>query len=369
MFRNSGKTHDKPIMWGGPGSAFSAKVRSYLNKKAIDYQEIFSGQPPFKDEIIPLMGHFVVPVTELEDGTLIQDSTDVILYFEDRYPDNPLIPETPVLKALAWVLGYFGSESFLIPGMHYRWNFLEGRREFLEATFGQFISDARVTDDTIPTIEESFEAFLKLLDAHFLQHPYLLGGRPSLADFGFMCMLFAHISRDLHSSEIMKRISPHAFRWTERMNERSIVNGEFPYVAPEYPKDDTPPETLLPILEYLFADCAPETIATINTYNDWVAAHPDLPAGTFIQADPEAPSGAHPHLGPMSFEQRGTTFHRQAFADAPYHFQRVMEVVDGLDGNGRAKFDALIKSVGGEEMMSMKLSRPIKYELYRYLLA
>lgn len=380
-------------MWGAPGSAYSAKTRSYLNKKGIDYQEIFPGQPRFMAEIIPHIGHFVMPIMELEDGTLIQDSTDIIVYFEDRYPQNPLIPETPVLKALAWLLGYFGSESFLLPGMHYRWNYMDGQRPFMEATFGHFLSAARdmdaqrkviapimdffngflpdlgITDETIPAIERSHEEFLTLLNAHFLQHPYLLGGRPSIADFGFMSMLFAHISRDPHSSEMMKRIAPHVFRWTERMNETNIVNGEFPDVPPEYPADDAPPETLLPVLDYLFRDCAPETVATIDGFNAWVAANPDLPAGSAIQADPKAPPGAHPHLGPIEFQLQGITVRRQAFADAPYHFQRVMAVIDGLDSASRAKFDALITHAGGQTLLTTKLARPIRSENYHYLLA
>jgi hypothetical protein len=44
MFKNSGKTHPQPIMWGGPGSAYSGKVRAYLNKRRVEYQEIFPGQ-------------------------------------------------------------------------------------------------------------------------------------------------------------------------------------------------------------------------------------------------------------------------------------------------------------------------------------
>jgi glutathione S-transferase len=62
---------------------------------------------------------------ELEDGTLIQDSTDIIPHYEDAHPDDPLIPQTPVLKALDLLLGYFGSESFFTPAMHYRWNYFD----------------------------------------------------------------------------------------------------------------------------------------------------------------------------------------------------------------------------------------------------
>ncbi len=184
-----------------------------------------------------------------------------------------------------------------------------------------------------------------------------------------MTMLFAHISRDPYSSEIMKRISPHVFRWTERMNNRNIVDAEFPDVAPAYPPDDTPPDTLLPVLAHLFSDCAPETIATIDVFNRWLDAHPDLPPGTQIQADPEALPGAHPRLGEIEFVQRGTSFRRQGFASAVYHFQRLMDVINSLDAGDRTKFDALISSVGGEALLSAHFARRIKFEFYKYLLA
>lgn len=392
MFKNSGKSHLRPLMWGAPGSAFSGKTRSYLIKKGIDYQEIFPSHRRFKEEIMPTIGYFVMPVMELEDGLLIQDSTDIILYFEEKYPERPMIPKTPVLQALAWLVGYFGSESFLIPGMHYRWSFLDEQRSSVEAMFGRifsaernmdkqreeiapvmdffngFLPDLGITKETIPMIEQSHEAFLVLLNDHFLHFPYLLGGRPSLADFGMTSILYAHIAQDPHSSVMMKRIAPHVYRWTERMNEAGIVDGEFPDMAPEYPTNDAPPETLFPVLRYLFSDCAPETVAMVKVYNAWIRANADLPASSHIQSDPAAPSGAHPLLGHFEFELRGVTVRRQVFADAIYHLQRVLDVVSGLDGAGREKFDALIESVGGGSLLATTLERRIKNENYRFVL-
>jgi glutathione S-transferase len=84
MFKNSGKAHDKPILWGAPISFYSGKTRSYLVKKGIDYREIYPSHPRFEAEILPLVGYFVAPVLELTDGTLIQDSTDTIVYFEKK---------------------------------------------------------------------------------------------------------------------------------------------------------------------------------------------------------------------------------------------------------------------------------------------
>ena len=59
MAKTSGKQHDKPILWGAPGSGFSARIRSYLIKKGIPYQEIFPGNRRFHEEIVPLVETFL----------------------------------------------------------------------------------------------------------------------------------------------------------------------------------------------------------------------------------------------------------------------------------------------------------------------
>ena len=390
MYKNSGKTHDKPLLWGAPGSLYTGKARSYLIKKGIDYQEIFSSQPRFKEEIMPFVGYFAIPVTELTDGTLIQDTTDTIVYFEEHYPEPGLIPQTAVQKAVAWLIGFFGSEMFWKPAMHYRWSFPD-QRPFVEALFGRalsshrdmekqreeitpameffsgFLADLGVTGETIPVVEQSHEDFLDVLNVHFLHYPYLLGGRPSLADFGLMAPMFAHLGRDPVPASLMKNRAPHVFRWTERMNEAGFVDGEFPDLAPEYLPHDELPETLQPVLAYLFSDCAPEIMGMISTYNAWIEANPQLATGTAIQGDPDA-AGAHPILGSFRYELKGVQFHRKVFSDALYHFQRVLDVVAGLDGEGRARFDEIVNRAGGGELLAARLARRIKSENYRFVL-
>jgi glutathione S-transferase len=391
MYKNSGKTHERPLLWGAPGSLYTGKTRSYLIKKGIDYQEIFSAQPRFKEEIMPLVGYFAIPVTELTDGTVIQDSTDTIVYFEEKYPEPPLIPKTSLQKATAWLIGFFGSEMFWKPAMHYRWSYLE-QRPFIEALFGRAISTHRemdkqreevaplmeffsgylvnlgVTEETIPVIEQSHKDFLDILNIHFLHYPYLLGGRPSLADFGLIAPMFAHLARDPYPATLMKTRAPHVFRWTERMNTAGFIDGEFPDLAPDYLPNDELPETLEPILAYLFSDCGPEIMGMISTYNAWNEAHPGLRAGTAIQSDPDAAAGAHPILCQFSYELRGVQFHRQVFADALYHFQRVLDVVAELDSDGRARFDENVSRTGGEQLLAAGLVRRIKSENYRFVL-
>lgn len=392
MSVTTGKQHDKPILWGAPGSGFSGRTRSYLIKKGIPYQQIFPGHPRFHQEIVPLIGYFVMPVMELTDGTLIQDSTDTLIHFEARHPENPLTPAAPQQRAIAWLLAFFGSDMVVKIGMHYRWSYLEDDRPFTEATFGHFFSSHRdmdlqrkdiapimsyfdgylkhlgVTKETIPAIEESYLALLDVLNAHFLQWPYLLGGRPSQADFGLIVLMYAHLARDPYSSHIMKRHAPQVFRWTERMNEAGIVDGEFADLPPDYPEGDTLPDTLRPVLRYFFEDNGPEIRGMVTTFNAWCDAQKDLKAGTPLRTDPETLS-AHPMLGEFSYESRGATFHRQTFASALFSFQRALDEINTLDGAGRDRFDETIKETGGTDVVSARLHRRIRFEDNRYAIA
>jgi glutathione S-transferase len=391
MRKNTDKTHAKPILWGAPGSAYSARTRSYLIKKGLPYQEIFPGHRRFYDEIVPLIGYFVMPVTELTDGTLIQDSTDTVVYFEERYPENPLIPTAPRQKAIAWLLGYMGSEMMHKIAMHYRWNYLGVDKPFTEATFGHFFSthrdmelqrkdiapimayfdgfleDLGVTEQTAPAIEAAYLELLAVLNAHFMQSPYLLGGRPSLADFGLIAPMFAHLARDPHSSQLTKLSAPQVFRWTERMNQAGIVDGEFADMPPEYPPDDALPETLLPILQYFFKENGLEILGMIETFNTWCDQHPDPKPGTTLRTAPESVT-AHPMLGTFTYQMRGVSYRRQTFASGLYFFQRVLDVISALDKTGRESFEKTMRDAGGEAVMAAQMRRRIKHEDDQYML-
>jgi hypothetical protein len=275
--------------------------------------------------------------------------------------------------------------------MHYRWSYVDQQRPFLEAAFGRAMSGHRdmekqreavapimdyfsgflpnlgVTPETIPVIEASYGDLLGLLNDHFLQVPYLLGGRPSLADFGLMAPLYAHLARDPYPSTLMKNRAPHVFRWTERMNQAGFTDGEFPELAPDFLSNDELPETLEPILCYFFTDCGPEVMGTVASYNAWIETHPGLPSGTVIQNDPDALT-AHPSLGWFDFELRGVRIHRRDYVDAVYHFQRVLDVVAGLDEEGRQRFEEIVDRAGGRELLSARPARRIKSENYRFVL-
>ncbi len=391
MYRNSGKQHDKIVLWGAPISLWTGRTRAYLIKKGLDYEEIYPSNPRFAEEIAPLVGYFAVPVTELEDGTIIQDGTDTMVHLEQRFPNHSMIPSSPVQRAVAWLIEFFGCDLFFIPAMHYRWNFPE-QQAFLDAEFARGLSPYKdperqqaavapvreffsgfpavmgITEETIPAIEGSHIECLETLNEHFRYHPYVLGGHPSLADFGLIGPLYAHLGRDPVPADLIKKIAPHVYRWTERMFEAGLQDGEFVGLANEFPVDDAIPETLIPFIEYLFRDCGPQVQGMLDTFNAWAESEPERPPGSLVQTDPQAPVGAHPHVGDFDFVLRGTQIHSQAFSNVVYHFQRVLDVVSEFDNNGKAAFDGLMARTGGAGLMSTTLARRIKSEHYCLLL-
>ncbi len=126
---NTGRTNDTYILWGAPTSLYTGKARSYLIKKRIPYREFFPSHPVYQTKIAPALGFFVVPVLEAPDGTIIQDTSDIIEHLAEKFPEPCLNPLAPVQRTVASLIGAFGSEGLLKPAMHYRWSYLANQEK------------------------------------------------------------------------------------------------------------------------------------------------------------------------------------------------------------------------------------------------
>jgi len=383
---NTGRTNDTYILWGGALSYYTGKARSYLIKKRIPYRECFPTHAVFRTKIVPALGFLVVPVLEAPDGSIIQDTTDIIEHLEETFPEPRLNPSTPGQRTVASLVGAFGSEGLLKPGMHYRWSYLAQQENFLRTEFGRVASASRdradraaaaapfmqamqvhlprlgISSETIPAIERSYENLLDILDAHFMMHPYVLGGRPSDADFGLMAPLFAHLARDPYPSALMKSRAPNVFRWTERMNLPDLFDGEFAEMDVCYPPDDAIPESVEPLLAHIFKDWGPELLANAERYNTWVAENPSLKSGDLVSAQGERQ--LHPSVGEIAYTLRDRTIRCAGAPHALWHFDKAVTRARSLTGAAKAQFDALIRRTGGERVMAITLARPLKRENY-----
>jgi hypothetical protein len=69
---------------------------------------------------------------------------------------------------------------------------------------------------TQPVIEASFKRALEILNGHLAARPYLLGGRPAMADFGLWGQ-FYEAATDPTPGAIMRALAPNVMAWVQRM--------------------------------------------------------------------------------------------------------------------------------------------------------
>ncbi|MBI5503346.1 MAG: glutathione S-transferase family protein [Deltaproteobacteria bacterium] len=378
-------------LWGAAHSYYTGKIRSYLLKKRVAFRELHPSHPDFQARILPAVRHWVVPIMETPEGEILQDSSDMIAHLEARFAQPQMIPDTPVQRAVAWLLGAFGSEALLPAGMSYRWSYRAEQERFLSGEFGRavyagpdrearhraglrimdyfndFLPILGVTPETIATVETAYCELLDALDVHFQNYPYLLGGRPSIADFGFMAPLYAHLSRDPVPATLMKNRAQNVYRWTERMNLASIADGEFGDCPESYPANDEIPPTLEPVLRLIFQDWGAELLANAAFFNAWIASNPSLPVGQVVCAGGNRK--VHPTLGFLDYQWRGRSIRRHSLPHALWRFDEAAECARSLRGDARARFDALVQRTGGEQVMAIRLARPMKRQDYVLVLA
>lgn len=348
-----------------PHSYYSGKVRAYLNYKRVPYREITATLWRFYRFIIPRTGVKYIPVLRTPDDTVIQDTTAIIDALEPRFPERPVYPATPKQKLVSLLFEVYGDEWLVLPAMHYRWSFLHDkphaddvlehfglllagnwaprrlRRAFgwrMCQPFFKSLPRLGITRKTIPALEAWYGEFLAQLDAHFARHRFLLGGRPSIGDYGLMGPLYAHLGRDRVPLALMQRIAPNVHAWVRRMNSGEGRDGD--WLA-----GDEIPATLLPILKRLFAEHVPVMLDTAVRLQRWLEENPGRSIPRVI--------GTH------AFTLGGVRGERVIFPYTLWMWQRPVDHYNALAGAGRDAADALLREVGGLDAMRRPIPRRV----------
>lgn len=368
-------------LYGTPNSLYTGKARSYLIKQGLPFENRAAGEPRFRAEIVPRISRWIIPVLETPQGALVQDGSDIIAFFEGQGATRyPAYPSTPRHALIGQVFELFGGEGLLRPAMHYRWNFDDVNRPFLSADFGASLAptgapeevranlfgmaSARmrramasfgVSPETIPAIEASYAEFLRLFDAHLEGSPYLLGGRPTIGDYGLVAPLYAHLGRDPYPARLMQQTAHRVWRWTERMNRSDHDAGEYGPLEESLFADDHVPDTLKALLSFIAQDYLSEVRAFVAYANEWLAARPGLTAGT---------SGLdrvqERQIGEVEFDWRG---HPIKVGVMPYRLYLLQKIQDGVDAatpEARSRLNALLDETGLTDLVTLRTSRRIE---------
>lgn len=337
-------------MYGAEFSLYSGKLRSYLCKKGLDFEEIRPSIVTYKRFIVPRTGVAYIPVLQTPDDAVVQDTTEIIDFLEERHPERSVYPSGPLQRLAALLLEVYGDEWLLIPAMHYRWNFPGENQPFIYDEFGNllfpwfpqflrrmlgrrigkrfagFVPALGVTDDTRAAVEASWLALLGDLDRHFAEHPFLLGDRPCIGDFGLIGPLYAHLYRDPYPGCLMRERAPNVVAWVERMMSSQPASGEF---LP----DDRIPETLMPVLGRMAAEQVPVLVDTARRLAQWRSENPQS------ERIPRS-------LGKHRFRIEGVEGERTVLPFSLWLWQRPMEHVRALEGQSRQAVDELLEKVG-----------------------
>jgi glutathione S-transferase len=376
---------DKYILWGASWSLYTAKVRPYLIKKGVEYVEINPSHPHYNDTIIKTVGYFTVPVLETPEGEIIADSTEIMEYLEPKFPDLPMLPENKPLAALTYLIHSFGSEGLTKSAMYLRWNTSYENRLFARSEFGRTLATPEQADafaiamrNYLPilgitlehgvdvAIEESLAKLYEALNAHFLEYPYILGGVPSLADYGLMGPLYAHHGRDIASSDAVKKRAPAVYRWIETMLRPPIVDPEVWHVPQEYFSVDDLPDTLMNFLKLVGENYVPEILATFALYHDWLDAQ-EHSSGAVV--DVEGQKRCHQVLGQLEHLQMGSPITRIGLLDNVSHHLRFQALVDGMSEAEKQKLTEVLDSIGVKGFADLRLKRDIERLDYAWALA
>jgi glutathione S-transferase len=382
--RSAEATHPH-ILWGTPHSLYTGKARSCLIKKGLAFLERCPSHPDYKARVRPAVGLVTFPVLETPEGQFIQDSTDIVTYLDaldNGAPARSMTPATPVQLAVARLVDGFGLEGMLQVAMHYRWSYRDEQELFLQTEFGrglyagadrearraagrrvmEFFSSTLpalgITPQTIPVIEAAYAELLEALDLHFQSYPYVLGWRVSIADLGLIAPMYAHLGRDPYPTALMKKRAPNVARWVERMQLPNTPDGEYAAHVADWLPDDAIPATLEPVLTLLFRDWGPQLVADAACYQQWLEAHPDLEAGHLINRSDSRL--VHPTLGMVSYPWRGVQVQRASAMHGLWLFQMAQSVVKAMPADARLPFDALMQRTAGQDVLALRLSRPLE---------
>jgi len=375
---------NKYILWGASWSLYTAKVRPYLIKKGIEYVELNPSHPHYDEKIMPQVGHFTVPVLEMPNGDIIADSYEIMEYLDTQYPDLPTLPEDKALAGLAQLIHSYGSEGLTKPAMYFRWSTTLENRVWKRAEFARtfrtpeeaeefsvsmrsFLPILGVTLDhaTDVVIEASTNRLYDVLNAHFQEYPYILGGVPSLADYGMMGALYAHHSRDLSSGNALKLRAPSVYRWIETMLRAPIVDAEVWHVPQEFFSVDDLPDTLIAFLKLIAEDYVPEIRATMDLYHQWLDTD-GRDVGAMV--DVEGKKRNHQVLGTIEHIQSGVTIKRIALLDSVSHHLRFQALIDGMSSSEKKTLNGILQQVGAQDFADLRLKQDMKRHDYAYVL-
>ncbi|MGB0920066.1 MAG: glutathione S-transferase [Alphaproteobacteria bacterium] len=258
---------EKPwIIWGIDLSLFTGKLEAIFRAKGIDYNRHTITARNWAG-LATKVGVHHMPYAELPNGDFLSDTTLILRWLEDNHDGPALTPAQGHVQFISRLIEDWADEYLWRPAMYYRWRVPESRhmqawriiqeikppfpmwlakRFVIARQYGRYVVQDGVRDkQTRAATEKLYHDLLGTLDAIFEKRPYLMGERPTDADFGLFAPFFRHFFGDPVPSAIMQDNAPHVLHWCTRMWAAKPSDFE------NRPLPEEVPDDLAPILNHI----------------------------------------------------------------------------------------------------------------------
>ena len=226
------------VVYGTDCSYYTGKLETYLRAKGIAYRLEPFGEKNMR-RAARHTGVIQIPQVECPDGSWLVDTTLILEFFERTRPAPSITPADPATAFASRLIEDYADEWLWRPAMHYRWSFPTNaalmsawlaehvteqrvpewvkRLYWRRRQYGTFVKGDGVTPATRVAVEAAYLDTLAALEPVFAARPFVLGERPTPADFGFMAPLFRHFFCDPAPGRIMRERAPAVHEWVARM--------------------------------------------------------------------------------------------------------------------------------------------------------
>lgn len=246
-------------LYSAPQSTCSQKVRLVLAEKNLSFVEhrmkLFK-QDQLKPEYLKLNPNGVVP-TLVDQGTPIVDSSVIMEYLDEQYPDRSLTPRDSVERAKmrAWLRFFEEVPTVAVRFPSYNAAFARHFESMTDDEFkslakskpvrdkflGEMNKEKGFSNEKLKQAEDSIRKTVLRMEPALKDHVYLMGDDATLADF---CVLPSMIRMDDLGYEFLWEDLPGVVRWLKAMKGRpsykiayydgSLLSQQYPGIRDEH---------------------------------------------------------------------------------------------------------------------------------------
>ena len=253
---------------GAPGSPYTRKMIGILRYRRIPFRvfwgngNIPKGYPSPKVNLLPTF-YF----KDGENGSLVPatDSTPILRRLERDYIGRSVIPTNPAIELINDLIEDYADEWLTKSMFHFRWAHQEDAENAapILVFWGMITAPEEVADHftatfakrqidrlyvvgsneiTAETIETSYKRLLEILDKLIQKKGFVLGARPSSADFALFGQLTQLAIVEPTSSKITNQTSKRVRAWIDLMDDFSGLSpNDDDWISCEEAKNDLKP--------------------------------------------------------------------------------------------------------------------------------